>query len=380
MIREELRKHKFIVFGAEHYNPLGIVRSLGEEGIRPIVIIIDGGPPLTSKSKYIQRVHHVKDRNDGLCILVGKYIDKECPAFIYASDDTLVSLLDAHYDELKGKFYFFNAGEKGKLEYYLNKKNIGDLAVKCGLNFLETQVVNNGDIPEKINYPIITKPIDSTAIGWKRDMYICNNEKELKEAFTKIHSPIVMIQRYIIKKNEYCLEGFSCNHGHDLFISIQSSYNYKLPMSYSPYMTVNNFNNMNNVFPGLQAMFREIGFEGIFEVEFLVAEDGKLYFGEINFRNSTWSYASTCAGMNLPILWADSMLLGNQVDNCRKEIGEPGFTAMVELTDFKERVIKSKYSIIKWIKDLKKCKCRYYIGRNDWRPVLSMLESRIIKS
>lgn len=48
-------------------------------------------------------------------------------------------------------------------------------------------------------------------------------------------------------------------------------------------------------------MFSEIGFEGIFEVEFMGDADGKLWFLEINFRNSTWSLASMKAGMPLPI-------------------------------------------------------------------------------
>lgn len=28
---EKLRQHPFVVFGQEHYNPLGIVRTLGEK-------------------------------------------------------------------------------------------------------------------------------------------------------------------------------------------------------------------------------------------------------------------------------------------------------------------------------------------------------------
>ena len=37
---ERLKKHKFIVIGYEHYNPLGVIRSLGENGIRPIVMML----------------------------------------------------------------------------------------------------------------------------------------------------------------------------------------------------------------------------------------------------------------------------------------------------------------------------------------------------
>ncbi len=374
---DELSKHKFIVFGEEHYNPIGIVRSLGEEGIKSIVIVIDGGPVFLSKSKYICKTHHVSDREQGIQILLEEYVDLDYPAFLYVSDDTSIALIDSLYDDLVGKFYFFNAGCAGRISYYLNKNNIGKLSVKHGLNFLDSSVVTRGTIPENLEYPIITKAIDSTIGGWKSDMHICRNENELKMAFKNIKSPLVMIQRYIKKKNEYCLEGFSCNRGRDLFISIQSTYNYRLPLSYSPYMTVNNFDNMNNVYPSLQKMFLEIGYEGIFEIEFLIADDDTLYFGEINFRNSTWSYASTCGGMNLPVLWAKSMLLGHQVEGCYKEIDKPGFMAMVELTDLKERVIKQKYSVFKWVRDFRNSKCKYYCGRNDIWPVFCMVICRL---
>ena len=43
MTIEDLRSHKFIVIGQEHYNPLGIVRTLGEHGICPTVIVYGGG-------------------------------------------------------------------------------------------------------------------------------------------------------------------------------------------------------------------------------------------------------------------------------------------------------------------------------------------------
>lgn len=373
-----LKNRTFIVFAEEHYNPLGVIRSLGEAGFNPIAIIIKGGPHLASKSKYLSKVYYVENREHGLKILLKEYSGCMEKVFVYACDDTTEEFLDNHYEELKEDFIFYNAGKAGRVTEFLNKETIGNLALKHGLNFLEAVAVKKDEIPENLEYPIITKAIDSTVGGWKNDMFICHDQLELKAAYAKIQSPEVMLQKYIVKKNEYCLEEFSCNHGEQVFIAIESVYNYKLPMSYSPYMTVNNFSNKNNVFRGLKEMFREIGFEGIFEVEFLEAEDGILYFGEINFRNSTWSYASTCAGMNLPVLWAEAMLEGKLPENCFNKIPEPGFTAMVELTDFKERVIKRKYSPIKWIQDLKRCQCKYYIGRNDLKPVATMILSRIL--
>ena len=374
------KEHDFIVFSEEHYNPLGVIRSLGEEGIKPIVIAIKGSMKLASKSKYILKTHYVANREEGYQILLKKYANRDKPPFVYSCDDITECFFDEHYDEMKNNFYFFNAGGKKKLNKFLNKKTIGELAIKHGLNFLESIIVKKTELPKQLEFPVITKAIDSTMVGWKNEMFICKNIEELKKAFEKISSSEVMIQKYIIKKNEYCLEGFSCNQGKETFISIQSIYNYKLPMSYSPYMTVSNFSNKNNVYPSLQAMFKEIGFEGIFEIEFLESESGELFFGEINFRNSTWSYASTCAEMNLPILWAKSMLNGHVIDNCYCKITKSNFTAMVELTDFKERVIKKKYSLFKWLKELINCDCRYYIGKKDIKPLFYMFISKIKRS
>ena len=62
-LHKELLKHKFIVFGFDHYNALGAVRSLGEKGIRPILIIhkeLNKRPMLAYNSRYIDK-HHIVD-------------------------------------------------------------------------------------------------------------------------------------------------------------------------------------------------------------------------------------------------------------------------------------------------------------------------------
>ena len=70
---KELKKHKFIVFGAEHYNPLGIVRSLGEEGIKPIVVTLNSKLKVTSSSKYCGEIYHVNTREEGYDLIVNNF-------------------------------------------------------------------------------------------------------------------------------------------------------------------------------------------------------------------------------------------------------------------------------------------------------------------
>lgn len=365
----------YIVFGFEHYNPLGIVRSLGENGINSIGIIIRNERKITSKSKYLKKLYFVNSIEEGYKVLKNEFVSKN--NFVFTSDDQIENYLDEHFDELKDNFYFFNCGKKGGVAIYQNKYNILKMAEKHGIQYLKTWTVNKGDIPQDIEYPIITKAIISTIDNWKDDMIICNDEKELLDAYKVIRSDKILLQKYIKKKNELCMEGCSVNQGKDVLISIASTYNYQLDDCYSPYMTVKNLEN-KVLYEKLKNMIEDIGFEGIFEIEFLIDNDDSLYFLEINFRNSTWSYASTIAGMPLPIIWAKGMRGECNVSECEVVIKEP-FKAMVEFDDYRRRVKSGQISKLKWIKELKNAICRYYLGKNDLKPFVSVCIHKLKK-
>lgn len=374
-----LNKYTYIVFGVEHYNPLGIIRSLGENGIKPIAIVKKSSLQLTSKSKFIKTLHMVDSIETGYKVLIKQYGEiykTGYKPFLLTCDDFTETFLDAHYEELKDRFYFFNAGEPGRIAYFMNKDNINKIAVKYGLDVLDNYVVNKGEIPDKIEYPIITKAIASTVGAWKGDVHICHNEEELKAAYELIESPKLLLQKYIEKKNEFCLEGFSVNHGNDMFITIASEYNYVMKDQYSPYMTCKNFERPD-ILEKLKKVMKEIGYEGIYEIEFLVDQNDILHFLEINFRNSTWSYASTRAGMPLPILWSKFMLKG-RIGDCYKPIKD-NFTAMVELDDFAYRVKRQKMSLLKWINEFIHSDCKYYMGKRDFRPIVAIVLRKLKK-
>lgn len=369
--------YQFVVFGEEHYNPLGIIRSLGENGIFCDAIIIRQNQKVASVSRYIRNLSVVESIEEGYALLLEKYGNEQKKVFVLAGDDKVTSYLDMHYDEIKDRFYFYNAGEAGRITYYMDKNNINILAEKHGLNVAKTFVAQCGQVPEGIEYPIITKSISSNSGGWKDDVFVCYNEQELVEAYTKIKSPVVLLQKYIKKKNELCIDGFTTNKGTEMFLSMAATYDYILPDRYSCYMTITNIHDQD-LYDKIKAMLTELGYEGIFCIEFLIGEDDQLYFLEVNLRNSGWSYASTCAGMNLPMLWCESMLTKQIPANAYKEIPD-GFKAIVEITDFKSRVLGRKIGLIQWIKELKKCKCTFYWSSADPKPFWSAIFSKLIK-
>lgn len=367
MIRE-VKNHEVIIFAMDHYNPLGLVRSFGEEGIPSIVVAQKSRTDISRYSKYTKEYIAVETTQEGYEWLMSHYQETvfENRPFLLTCDDRTIEFLDNRYDEWKNRFIGFNGGCRGVITKYMDKYVILEAAKRHGLKVLDTITVDKGEVPANIEYPIITKSISPVVGGWKSDVFICDTENELREAYGKIRAPKVIIQKYIEKKNEYCLDGFCARNGEIMFTSIETTYNYLIKGYYSPYMTVKNFNKPEIKKP-LEELMREIGFEGIYSIEFLIDQDDQMYFSEINFRNSTWSYASTCAGMNLPMLWTGAMLSGEAPVNAVRDIPD-GFMAMVEPIDYAKRVKTGQITVGEWLKDFKEAKCGYYYSAEDPEP------------
>lgn len=377
MIEKELLKHKYIVFSGDHYNPLGIVRSLGEVGIQPIVILVASHPVMINHSRYVGKLHLVKTKEEGYDLLLNTYGNESEKPFLYTSDDGITSMLDTHYDELIDRFYFFHGSGQGVVTRYMDKENICKLAVECGCGLAKTEMVTPGTLPSKVKYPLITKAIISTLGGWKGDSFICHSEEELKKAYKHIRSERILLQEYITKKNELCLDGFSFNGGEDVYIPYYSNYLRFSNISYGPYMVMRPFTN-EEVMGQVKSILKKVGFTGIFSVEFLIDQDDKLYFLEVNFRNSTWSYAYTCGGYNMPYLWAKATIEGRLDLSQTKPLAE--FTAMVEPADFIVNVIKEKkVGALKWVKELRNCECLYFYNKNDKRPFYSYWFHKLLR-
>lgn len=370
---QELKKHKFIVLCYEHYTPLGIIRSLGESGISPIAIIVRNKTnKIASKSKYLQSVYFVENPEEQYEVLLKRFGKENNKPFVYPCDDSITAICDQHYEELKEKFYISNAKENGRITFYQNKNNINDLAIKHGLNVARTWITKKGIIPEDIVYPVMTKTIASTSGAWKEDYYVCNSEEELLDAYSKIKGTDLLLQQYINKKTEIALDGVCVNSGKQ-YTTIASRYTYALPDNYSAEMVISNYSNIPNyeeTKKALDGMFEEIGYNGIFEVEFMVGIDEKLWFLEINFRSSTWNYAATKLGMNLPVLWSKAQISGGLPEDVEKKVPN-GYKAMAELPDFGWRVLKKRISLKDWIHEVKTCDCLYFYNKQDMKPFRS---------
>ncbi len=357
----------------EHYNPLGIVRTLGEAGISPIVVAVRGDLKFVGQSKYVKEKYYVDSTEDGIELIIDKFASTREKSFILTGDDVTVAMIDKYYDRLKDYFFFYNAGESGRIAHYMDKDVMMSIVAKHDIKIAKTWKVKVGEIPKDIVYPVMTKAINSIGDEWKDIVYVCYNDIELNEAFSHMRSEKVLVQQYIEKVDELSFDAISVNHGKDVWVITEASQVYNMPDKYSPYWFIKNSEN-KEMQKKIAKVIEEIRLEGIFEFEFLKDRDGNLWFLEINFRNTALGYSTTVAGMPQVVYWCESMEKGFiDKEKYYKKVPD-GLTAMAECFDYDVRVKTGIISKEEWLKEYMTAECKMYMGRDDFKPFQLFME------
>ncbi len=371
----EVKRHLHIVLCGDNINAVSILRSLGEVGLRPTVIMVDEGHvPLVSKCRYVGKLIQTKSFDESLQQLL-ILADPQCPPFVYTSDDNHQSLIDLHYDELKQGFYFFNAGEAGRVTHFMDKNNICLAAKECGFTIAESEVLKPGQLPQHIHYPVITKTLNPYEDGWKRDVGIYHDPESLAKAYTQMVSKTLLVQEYIVKKNELSMQGFSIDAGRIVYLPFKRQYFRFTDSAYGSYCYYKTYQD-DDLYNKIVALLRMIRFSGNFEIEFLEKQDGSLVFLEINFRHALSNYASTIGGINLPYEWAKATLL-HSVDGLHPT--KDYFTAINEFKDFNTFVKSGKIGLLPWLKDLVTADSYYLWNKHDPKPLFSFYLGKLTR-
>lgn len=372
-------KNKAIVIGGNHYNTLGVIRSLGEKGVPVYLILISEKENYICKSKYVTKFWQViKSEKEIINVLLNNFDDEEFKPVIMPTSDFGVEVLDKNFNLFKNKYILPNIDNlEGKITYLMNKKIMNEIAFESGLTVPKSFEVelNNKEIclPEEIIYPCIVKPLSSID-GKKEDIVVCKNELELKKSLLDLKQDyhIVLIQEYIYGPDSKMIEIIGCvtTNGKEIIIPaiIEKIREYPLmagSTSYALATTESQYINNNNI----HAFMKKLNYTGIFDLEFKYA-NGKTYFIEINFRNGAPGYALTKRGINIPYIWYLEAT-GQNIDNINKKISE-NFNFMMEVRDFRH-VLKGDVKIYSWIKDLINTKVFLFFNFKDMKPAISRI-------
>ena len=364
-----MASNKVIIFGNSHHNTLGLVRSLGEKGVRPILLLepCDLRFCCIRFSKYIAKIHYLDKLEDGLKVLCEAYGEEAEKPIVLNAGDQSMCLLDAHYDELKEHFCIFNAnGEQGRINFFMDKSNQFPVAGKCGLNLIKTwRIKDSTNLPTDIAYPCLIKGNNSTSSG-KEMMFVCKDREELLA-----HLPNdgdCLVQEYIEKDFELDITGLSVNHGETVLIPAvvrkiresltrQSDYIRLDDVAEYPTLEVDK----------IKAFVRAIGYEGIFSVEMLCRQ-GKFYFLEINLRNDGVGYLYTAAGINYPHLWV-RYNCGEQIDEADEAAKLQAPRSLMTLWDV-DNLLKGRVKFAQWLQEWLGVKTHFVLNRKDMQPFL----------
>ncbi len=361
---------KAIIFGNGMQGGMGLVRALGKKGL-PVYFIME---PCKAKisgialSRYIKKINYLEKLEDAIAVLKKEYAEEGVKHIVYCSSDAAIALLDQHYEELKAYFVIFNAQSKqGRICHFLDKVNTFEIACRCGLTLIPTwEITADSPLPENMTYPCLVKAENSVKSNNKGDMHVCSSKDELKGCLrTGIN---YLLQEYIQKDYEVNIIGFSSNHGEQVFIPGVIRKLRESLRRMGEFMRLDDLCDYSYInFDGIKKLVKEIGYEGLFSVEFLCKGE-TYYFLEINLRNDACGYMYTAAGANYPYLWylyGTEKLTQKDIDAI--QLKTP-FYVMHENDMY--NIVEGKVSLWQWLKDFHRTNAFFTMNGRDPLPFI----------
>ena len=303
-----------IVFGKEDMNALGLVQSLGREGVHVVTILIgQDSSGLIRHSKYSNEVLFSEDLNSGVELLLQQCVYTE-PTVIFPSGDGAAMVLEQNRSRLQEHFKFEFMDGSHSIGFYMNKFNQYNLVRRHGFNVPQTVLWHKGDtLPsDDVPFPCIVKPLVSCK-GDKRDILIAENRAQLDEILNSQlqFTTEVVIQQYLDRDYEYNMMGCSFSDGTvDVPLALRAVKFNSFLQNASTVCFVEPKDAMITVeVEKMKHLMQEIRYRGLFSFEFMHnRSDDKIYFTEINLRNDGLNSFIVNNGVNLPYLHYQDML------------------------------------------------------------------------
>lgn len=103
--------YRYVIIADGHYNPMGLARSLGREGIVPEAIVIGGDDAYIAKSKYSKIIAYVKNPKEAVDYALKNLANPEKKAFLMTNSDAIMDEINRNYHKLAPYFITYNFDE-----------------------------------------------------------------------------------------------------------------------------------------------------------------------------------------------------------------------------------------------------------------------------
>lgn len=368
-----------IIVGPDHYNTLGIVRSLGEKGIQPIVIIFTNGAKssFVIKSKYVKAGFLFETADVKIIdFIADKWYSKEEPSIVIGSSDIACTLIDANLSKLDG-FICANCNmQENGVVTLMDKYTMNHRAALSGIEVPQSSLLRKD---EKLNiddvrFPCIVKPLESS-LGNKSDITICDTKEGLLAAYSVFESQHIdiLIQDFIKAEYEIGIMGCSFYNSGVVWIPdviFKKRYSNKSAV-FAEVEPIQNHPEYVDVVNKIKNLITIIGYKGVFDVDLLCA-GGHIYFIEMNMRNGAYGYGLSKSGTNFVFSWV------------MEATGRPvtlspltkSAKIMCEFSDFKKRK-ENGVSFNQWLRDYRNSS-HMIMQCADYKPAIAYIIGKIL--
>ena len=299
-------KSKVVIVGGNHLNTLGVIRSLGREGLYLVVILTNGDKSsFVLKSRYVKEYYLVDGSAEAVKLLLQLGKSDSEKRVIIACHDEIASEIDLNFDKLSQFYYLSGMNRQGGVSKMMDKEAMGRIAKTVGLNVPPMMICNAKTIQiSKLNNPpYITKPVKSV-LGKKSDISVFKDTGDLISFINNHPDNSFIVQQYIDRSFEFQFMGCSLDGGEIIIIPGVSNIIRPTKSSnigFLHYLQLDN--TYNDSLAHSISFIQTIKYSGLFSVEFIRDKDGKDWFLEMNFRNDGNTIAVMNAGVNLPFIW-----------------------------------------------------------------------------
>lgn len=366
---------KVIVIGGDHHNTLGVIRGLGERGVKSeLILVTPSKMTFVNYSRYVSSCIKLDDDSKIVETLLNQYKNEQEKSVVICCSDLSSGVIDENRNKLTPYYLLPGAEKQGRVSELMSKKTMAELAIEVGLSIPGTYYLGGSkEELDKIPLPCIIKPLESRK-GSKAEISICKTREELNAYVAQHDISKDQIQYFIDKDFEYQLIG--CSTKNEIIIPGVSKILRPCRGSNTSYLHYTQLDDGFCEIEKCKEFVRRTGYHGLFSLEFLRDKSGKDYFMEINFRNDGNAICVTAAGISLPYIWYLDCIGADYSQESNKEI-KPVYV-MPDMAELKLLVTR-QISIKDYVSDFKKTNRFMEYDKKDKKPFWKLVQFHVCK-
>ena len=369
-------------------NGLGVIRSLGKEGVK--VIAVDSNrlaAGLLSKYVIDKYVLPSIEENEEIFVQKIKEIGKReyskslKKIVLFPVNDVYVLTFAKYWSTLSPFFISTFELDLKILNRCVNKILSSKLAKQVSVPIPKT-IYSSSSKPDlrKLNYPVIVKPDIRTSVeNINKQVFRLKNCSNIKEAEIATQSLEEMGVSYVVQ--EYILGGDDALYTAGVYShrgKIKAIFTGRKLRQFPPVFGECSYgesvDDAEDIIKHSIKLMQESMFTGIAQIEFK-KKDNIYYLMEINPRAWSWNSLTTYVGVNLP--WVAYQINGLDHDIPLVRQTKYG-TWIFSPNDFKYNVVENNnITLARFIKDFIRANCHSHLSLSDTKPLYYYIKSKL---